>query len=210
MDPIPSLKRILRAQFKHRELVFWSVGLLLFIILFVQFLMRPVHRDARNLEKEIVAFEERYQRVVGKGGDLEEILLAREKELVALDIDLPRQEKLSAILTALSSKASKLEIRVISVLPTPAVPYPNPENPLHLEGKICEALSIQMNLQCSYRILGSYLESLSEEFPSALTIDRVEIRKRIGKTSALNVTLHVTAYLFVAPAPLSERKAPWQ
>ncbi|MBI4435995.1 MAG: type 4a pilus biogenesis protein PilO [Candidatus Omnitrophica bacterium] len=193
--PTP-LSKIFKARFSHRELVLWSIGLILFIVLFIQFFIIPAGHRALRLKKEIAVMKTRYQQLVAQEGSLEQTIISLQKELTSLEESLPHQEKISGILKALSEKASHLGIQVISIRPESAVPYPNATNPLLLGGRSCEALSIQMELRCSYRVLGGYLTSIEQAFPSAITIDGVNIQKEGGKSSTLKVTLFVTTYLF--------------
>lgn len=195
----PSLQKILKVEFEHKELVFWFVGLLVFVIFYSQIFLLPPGRRAQRLREEIKLNEKRYQEVLG-GQPLEEVILSLRRESMVLEETLPRQERISAILTALSNEANGVGIEVISVRPEPAVPYPNAENPIRLEGKVCQSLSIQMELRASYRVLGGYLASLEREFPSTVTIDGIEIQQEGGESSFLKITLFITTYLFETPS----------
>jgi len=190
------LKKIFKIQFSHRELIFWSVGMILFVSLFVWLLIVPAGHRALRLKEEIATMGSRYRELVGQEGSLEPLIISLRKELLSLEESLPHQEKISGILTALSEKANNLGIRVIAIRPETAVPYPTATNPIVLGDRRCLALSIQMDLRCSYRVLGGYLASIEQTFPLAITIDGVEIQKEGGKSSTLKVTLFVTTYLF--------------
>ena len=194
------LKKIFKVQFSHRELVFWSIGMILLVSLFVRLLIVPASHRVHRLKEEIATMKTRYQELVGQKDSLEPIIVSLRKELLSLEESLPHQEKISGILTALSEKANNLGIRVIAIRPETAVPYPTVANPIVLGGRPCLALSIQMELRCSYRVLGGYLASIEQTFPSAITIDGVEIQKEGGKSPTLKVTLFVTTYLFGSPS----------
>ncbi|MFH1858445.1 MAG: type 4a pilus biogenesis protein PilO [Candidatus Omnitrophota bacterium] len=207
------LNKILKGQIRHRELILWLAGLLFFVLIFTQLLIAPTAWQIQQLKEEIVTVNERFKNVLQDQKSLETILVERQKELSALEENLPRQERLSSILTGLSKKATELGINVISVRPSPAIPYPSVENPFRMEGRTCEALLIEMEFLCSYRVLGGYLESLGREFPSALTVDGADIRLEGAKAGLLRVTLHVTTYLFeksLPQTPPQEEMIPWQ
>ena len=193
------LKRGLRFQFPHQELVFWIVGLFLFVSIFTNYLILPATRRIAYLKRQVAFVKNRFEGLSGREGhSQEEMLVSLRQELAQLEGNLGQKEKVSEVLTSFLKKANELSINVISVRPEPAVPYPDEKNPLRLQGKICQALSFQVDLRCSYRTLGAYLEALEKDIPFAFTVDGVEIeQKKSGAVvSDLRVILFLTTYLF--------------
>ncbi len=192
-----SLKKLKFPKFAHQELVFWILGIILFIVTFMQLLILPVRHGADKLAAEISEMKLRTQELSGGGSSLGEVLVSLRQELSATEGNLAQKEKASEVLSVFLGKANALGITVFSVRPEPPFLYPNAANPLRLEGKPCQALLIQMGLQCSYRTLGKYLETLEKEAHLIYTVDGLELQK--GEGSSLAVKLYVTTYLFGNP-----------
>ena len=194
------LKKNLPRRFEHQELVFWIAGVLAFVFCFMQFLIFPTVRQTNRLKEEIATMK-RNSEFLSAGGklSLEEMLVSLRKELSVMEGNLTQKEKSSEVLTVFLKKANGMGIQVVSVRPKTNTPYPDPVSPLRLDGKVCQAFSFEMNLKCSYRTLGSYLESLAKESPFTFTVDGIEIQKE-GVTSDLKATLFLTTYLFGTPS----------
>ena len=194
-----SLKKIKKFQFPHQELVFWAVGFFLVITVFTNGVILPSARRIAQLKQQLTLIKNRYDGLSREGGGSHEaLLIALRQELSELEGNLSENGKGSEILTSFLKKANELGITVIGVRPEPSGVYPDAANPITLDGKICKALSFQMDLRCSYRTLGAYLEALEKNVPFTFTVDGLEIEKRkIGDVvSDLKVTLFVTTYLF--------------
>ena len=171
------------------------LGAVLFTLLFVQ----PSAVRVSRLQNEIATLKKTVEQVVpgGSGGRaFEEIVLEKQKELKKLEGGLPQKERISEILKNLSQRATEIGVTVLSIRPQVSQPYPSAETPLRLEGQVCHALPVQMQLECPYRTLGKYLESLTENFPSVVTVDNLEIRREEGKLPALKISLVITSYVF--------------
>jgi len=193
------LKKVAKFHFPHQELVLWIVGLSLFVLLFTNFLISPSRRRVAYLKKQIGFVRNRFEGLSGnEGHSQEEMLVSLRKELAELEGNLGQKEKASELLTSFLKKANDLGINVISVRPEATVPYPSETNPLQFQGKTCQALSFQMDLRCSYRTLGAYLEALEKDIPFAFTVDGVQIeqKKSGAMVSDLRVVLFLTTYLF--------------
>ena len=196
-----SLKRIKKFQFPHQELVFWVSGFLLCVAVFTNAVILPSARRLAQLRQQLTLIKNRYEGLSKEGGRSHEALLVSlRQEFSQLEGNLSETGKGSEILTSFLKKANELGINVIAVRPEPVAPYPDAANPIRLDGKVCQALSFQMDLRCSYRTLGAYFEALEKNIPFTFTVDGVEIEKRkIGEVvSDLKVTLFVTTYLFGA------------
>ena len=167
--------------------------------LFNFLLVRPSAHRVRRLEKEVAVLRQRIAQVVpGRGADrpFEEIILERQKELSRLESGFPQKERISEILKNLSQRAAELGVTVLSIRPQISHPYPSAEAPLRVGGRICHALPIQMQVECPYRTVGKYLESLTENFPTVVTVDDLHIQREEGKLPSLSVSLVITSYLF--------------
>ena len=183
----------------HQELVIWITALLFFTFLFANFLILPTARRVVYLKRQVDFVKNRFESLSGKGGrSQDEILVSLRKELEVLEGNLGQKENASELLTSFLKKANALGINVISVRPEVAVPYPEGTNPLQLQGKACQALSFQLNIRCSYRTLGAYLEALEKEIPSAFTVDGIQIEQtKSGEVvSDLKAVLFLTTYFF--------------
>ena len=194
-----SLKRIKKYQFPYQELVFWVAGFLLCVAVFTKGIILPSARSIAQLKQQLTLIKNRYEGLSREGGRSHEaLLISLRQEFSELEGNLSETGKGSEILTSFLKKANELGITVIGVRPEPAVPYPDAANPITLNGKMCKALSFQMDLRCSYRTLGAYLEALEKNIPFTFTVDGLEVEKRkIGEiVSELKVTLFVTTYLF--------------
>jgi len=198
--PLPKIKQLKIPHFEHRELVIWIVGLLFTVFLIFQLLIFPTSRLSEKVVHDIEFVSRRVQAISGSGRPLEETLISLRRALTDIEGDLTEKSKASEVLTSFLKLANDLGIEVISVRPEPAILYPNDKNPLQLEGKYCQALSFQMNLRCSYRTIGTYLEKMSEELPYTFTIDGIEIeldvQKEESQLTQLRVDLFLTTYLF--------------
>ena len=197
--PLP-LKKVATLRFEHREVVFWIGGLIFFVFCFTQFLIFPTRRQSDQLKEETLMMKKRAHEL-SEGGkfSLEERMISLRKQLSEMEVNLTQEGKASEVLTSFLKKANELGISVISVRPEPPALYPNAESPLNWEGRVCQALSFQMNLRCSYRELGLYLESLEKESPVTFTVDGLDIQKEVGTDSNLKVALSLTAFLFGTP-----------
>ena len=189
----------LKAFFKEHRKTFIFGGLVLAgSVLFALFLIWPLSRRVLRLQQEISKVKTWMAQLLpgGTSKPLEEVILEKRSELTRLEEGLPQQERISDILKHLSQQASELGVTVVSVRPQPSRPYPNAETPLVVEGRVCHALPIQMQIECTYRTLGKYLESLTDNFPSVVTVDDLDIEREEGKLPNLKVTLLVTSYIF--------------
>ena len=192
--PFDNLKKV---QFEHRELVFWLMGVVAFVFCFMQLLIFPASRYADRLREGNISVKKHFQELSGPGKPpLEDTLLALRKELLEREGNLTQKEKASEVLTFFLKKANEMGLQVISVRPETAALYPTTEKPLQLDGKVCQALSFQMDLNCSYRTLGVYLEMLEKESPFSFTLDGVEIQKKAEAVAEVKISLFLTTYLF--------------
>ena len=186
--------------FEHHRKTFLTVGIVLGVaILFYFLLLQPFSRRSTRLQDEIKAEKTQMALVVPEinaGRAPEDAILDYQKELSRLEAGLPQQEKISELLKNLSQRATELGVTVISVRPQPSQPYPDAQTPLRLEQRVCYALPIQMQVECSYRTLGKYLESLTENFPAVITVDDLDLQREEGKLPNLKISLVITSYLF--------------
>lgn len=199
LKKFPKVKTL---QFPHQELVFWSAGLILFVLLFVNLAILPPIRRIEQLKQQVSLMKNRYKGLSQGGGHShEELLISLREELSEIEKNLTRTEKASEVLTSFLKKANDLGINVISVRPEPAIPYPNAEAPLRLGEKVCQAFSYHMDIRCSYRALGTYLETLDKESALPFTVDGLEIeQKKFGpRVSDLRAVLSLTIYVFGNP-----------
>ena len=193
------MKNLLRF-FEERRETFLTIGIVLGIaVVFYFLLIQPLDRRALRLQNEIKAVKTQMTLVIpqmSSGRALEDVMLDYHKELSLLDAGLPQQEKISEMLKSLSQRAAELGVTVISVRPQPSRPYPSPAAPFRLEQRVCHALPIHMQVECSYKTLGKYMESLMENFPAVITVEDLDIQREEGKLPNLKISLIIISYLF--------------
>jgi len=189
----------LRIFFQRHRSTFLAAGIILGgAVVFWTLLLWPSTMKIARLQSEIAALKGRIAQLMPGTTDPSWVIEQKKGELSRLDNALPQQERISEILKTLSQRATEVGVMVVSIRPQPAQPYPSPESPLRIEGQTCLALPIQMQLESSYRTLGKYLESLTEHFPTVVTVDDLDIQRGEGKVSNLKVSLLITSYLFEA------------
>lgn len=195
----PSLRKLATLQFEHREAILWLGSFFLALFIFSQLFVFPAIRRSARLKKEIVFIKGRLEKFSSQRGSVGEAVISLQKELLEMEEGLVQKERASEILTSFLKKANELDIEVISVRPAAVGLHPSAEEPLRLEGKVCQALPFEMHLRCSYHDLGSYLELLEKDATITFTVDGLEIHREEGTSSRLRATLLLTTYFFGNP-----------
>ena len=101
-------------------------------------------------------------------------------------------EKEEESLRILSDIARNLNIEIISISPKPKRVF---EAAGRVEEKICQFISVSMEMRGTYFNLVKYIESLKKDLPAFLSIEELRIKKERIEGSLLNIMLTFKLYL---------------
>jgi Tfp pilus assembly protein PilO len=179
--------RLTREQIK---IIYISLIVLVFFILFWLFVYGPQSRRLALIKKELMRAEAQITEIKNLVGK-EELAAAVTQLRIKLNTvtsQLPQGEEV--VISNLSQDARNLNIEVKNIIPSDTRLLSN-----RIAGYKIEELPISMKLVCEYNILGRYLEKLRNNFPVLVRIRKIDIVGKGEGKPKLDITLEISAYL---------------
>jgi Tfp pilus assembly protein PilO len=184
---------ITKGQKKILIAVSIAIGvLLIFHILIYQ----PAKNSMRSLKSELDQIEARIdatKTIIGRDKPLAEGFSILQKRFEEVDKKFPENEE--ETLQIISSLAYKSGVNISSIKPRPVRKYLDKNgSAVRIGNKTCHQIPLSISGRAAYKKLGSFLESLREEVPNLLTVEKLKVSKESSKYE-LSVDMDLTMYL---------------
>jgi len=175
-------------KLSSQEKIFVGIGVVAIgLIVFFFRLYLPTNNQLNRLQDELNSTQEKLEKVKREVSTLPEIkektTLAKER-LSILEKKLPDEQNIPEIVNLLSKELSKLDLELISLIPTSRGKR---------EGEEMERVEIEIIMESSYRTLGEYLKTI-ENLPRLFKVKDLSIAKEGGNFPKLQVQLLLTTY----------------
>lgn len=183
---------------KGQKILFLTIFIIFFAILvFWLYIYSPGKDKVKKMQKELAKVEAdvaQIDQLIGGRDRLDEVYRKLHERHSQLDMLIPRDDK--AALRVISSLAGKSDIEVMSFKPSEPVLAPLSAE---LKQGTSMKMSVSMELVCTYRNFGGYLNTLKENpATNLLMIDRVIMSKgRRQEDDRLAVVMDATLYYVV-------------
>jgi len=169
------------------------------------FLYLPSIKSADKARKELSAIEKEIGEIESMLDDsvpIDESLIQLKEKSEKLDNLFPDKEE--ETLRAISEFAQKLNINIVSIKPQQKkiIWKKEEEEALQVDGKICQSVTVSIQMTSFYQDLVKYIEMLDKELPAFMVVesvklikDKVRVRELKLNRDRLNVTLNIGIYL---------------
>lgn len=184
-------------KLKQREKTLIYVGAIIIVSWgLYSYMYIPSLNEAKRLRQEIAVVEQSIQtnlEIIRNSKLLEEEIEQLQNELSSLRAIMGGGRQIFQILEQLEREPSKTDIKLVSITPkteeskmgSPGVTGPSQS--------VYTKLSVDIRLECPYKAIGQYLESL-EALPMLITVDKVIIERKDEIYPNLAVNLTVSTY----------------
>lgn len=175
---------------EQKKILYVSVVVLLFFVLFWSFIYRPQSGKFLALKQELKEAENKIALILDLTNG-EELTVAVKKLRTNLDkafSQFPKGEE--DVIRNLSDEANRLKIKVKNITASGTKMLD-----VSVQGRNLEELSISMNLSCEYRQIGEYLNILLNKFPILVKVNKLDIKGAGEGKPDLDVDLKLVAYL---------------
>ena len=176
----------------YRSLITISVFLILWLFIYL-----PVKKRVRGLQSELSRLESEIKNIESIAGKatMSEGINSMHQRFQELNNKFPAKEE--EALGLFSNFAKKLNIELISIKPKPKeILLDEDDKEIQIEGKTCQIVFVSVRLRCDYENLVKYIETLKDNLPGFLTIEKLNIAKyKFQNTARLEITLDFNLYL---------------
>ena len=178
-----------RIRFAHWAAIFLLVLLGGFYWIFgpMTSALKAEKKQQRDLESIILKTE-----VASNIKDLSSLMENRQNEIQNLQKKTLHPGEQSKVISMLTRVMEDLSIRLIHLEPAKEIEDTSKSSP-----KVAPVFFI-LEMESSYRILGAFFESLSEEAPK-LTLEKILIKPHSSNPDALNIQMSLAAYEEAGP-----------
>ncbi len=183
---------------KGQKILFLTIFIIFVaILIFWLYIYSPGKDKVKEMQKELAKVKAdvaEIDQLIGGRPMLDEVYRKLHDRHTKLDKLIPRDDK--AALRVISSLAGKSDIEVMSFKPSEPVLAPLP---VKLKTGTSMKMSVSMQLKCTYRNFGGYLNTLKENpATNLLMIDRIIMSKaRRQEDDRLTVVMDATLYYIV-------------
>ena len=169
------------------------------------FLYLPSIKSADKARKELSAIEKEIREIESMLDDsvpIDESLTCLKERCEDMKNLFPDKEE--ETLRAISEFAQKLNINIVSIKPQQKriIWKKEEEEALQVDGKICQCVTVSIELRSFYQDLVKYIEMLDKELPAFMIMesvklikDKVRVKQLNLNKDKLNVTLNIGIYL---------------
>ncbi len=124
-------------------------------------------------------------------------IIRLKKQLQLLDVKFPSKEEKS--LKLLSDIARKVNLEVISVVSQPKVDVlDDVQQKIISDGKICQSISVSMEIRGSYKDFVKYIETLKLVLPAYVSFERLQLVRApdtVPGAQLLNIQFNLNLFL---------------
>jgi len=169
------------------------------------FLYSPSRKNLNEAKQDFSAVEQEIQEIeslVDGSVPIAESLSMLKEKYQELDSKFPDKEE--ETLRMLSDFAQKMNIDIVSIKPQRkrTVWRKEEEEAVQVDGKICQCVTVSIDVRCFYQDLVKYIEMLKKDLPAFMVVESVRLLKdktRVKESKLtrdkLNVILIVGLYL---------------
>ena len=173
-------------------------GVAALVIIGLWFLMvLPIKHSSSKLQQELQEVQMRISQIesmVEKGQLPKEATASLEERYRQVSSQFPAQEEESIEL--LSNLAQRLGLQILSLRSQPKTDFLDEDGrKLEIEGKVCQTVSIFMEMKGSYKTLINYITALKEELPAYATIEKLSLGEEDPTLLNLAIFLEIKLYL---------------
>ena len=184
-------------KLKQREKTLIYIGILSLVSwALYSYAYIPKQSEAKRLKQEIALAEESIQtnrEIIQNSKLLEAEIEQLQNELASLKLTMGGGRQMFQILEQLEKEPYKTNIKLVSILPRAEETSFGSPGLTDPSQAVYTKLSIEMNLECQYYVIGPYLESL-KSLPMLITIDKVSIEGKDEIYPNLAVNILVNTY----------------
>lgn len=166
-------------------------------LLFVLLVYRPAKDKVKLIKAELSSLNSQIvyiEGLIGKDKPLHVGIELLQEKLQELEYKFPQKEE--ETLKQLSDLARKLNIEVITTSPQPKKDFLDENNKMKkIEGKVFRTVVVGLKIQCFYKDLVKYVESLKKDISTFVSIEKLKIDKSASGGSKLGVTLQINLYI---------------
>lgn len=181
----------------QKKIIIISIIVLLVFLVFWFFIYLPSKNTVARIKSELISVESQVRKIetiIGKTKSMDESMQLLIERYRALDDRFPLKEEES--IRMLSRLSHKLNIELVSIKPQPKAAFlDDNRKEVEIDGRICQRVFVAMKINCSYKDLVKYIESLKQTLPAFITIEKLRVKKDGTGTRGLNVTLDINLYL---------------
>ncbi len=175
---------------EQKKIIYMASGVIGFLLIFWLFIYLPSSQKLKSIKKELNLAQAKIDQVnklVGKK-ELASVAIDLTKKFNNLRNKLPKKDEV--IISALSQEARKLKLEIKNIAILEKVPLGQT-----IAGSRVEQLSVSLELVAEFKALGEYLDSLRNDFPVLVTIDKLTIGGRGEGKHSLDASLSLLAYM---------------
>ncbi len=157
--------------------------------------MQQIQLNLAGTEKQLNSIKniDEIKNTASKGYTYTESIENLKNELVACSKSIPTAEEDS--LQYLSASAQKLNLEILSIRPdAKELLLDENKNKVKIAGLDCCRLSVKLSLKGSYMNIAKYIETLTKNAPSLLSVENLKITG-LTMTDSLMVDMDLTIYL---------------
>ena len=185
------------AFFQNRMVLVGGAVALVFSLVWF-FIYLPSKERIENLEtefNEIYGHVERIEDIILKAKTVDEGMLLLQQKDEAVGSKFPDEEE--SCLKMLSSLARQSKINITSLNPSEKTPFLGEDGkPIVIFGKVCQKVSVSLNIKSSYADFLKYIEILKESLPAHFTVEKLTMRLGGGKGAyLLDINCGINFYL---------------
>ena len=166
------------------------IGLWLLMVL-------PIKYSSSKLQQELQEVQTRIRQIeslVEKGQSLKEATASLADRYRQVSSQFSAQEEESMAL--LSNLAQRISLQMLSLRSQPKTDFLDEDGrKLEIEGKVCQTVSVFMEMKGSYKTLINYLTALKEELPAYATIEKLSLMGEDSTLLNLDILLEIRLYL---------------
>lgn len=155
------------------------------------FLYSPSRENLSKAKQEFLAVEEEIHEIeslVDGSVPIDQSLSMLKERYQELDSKFPDKEE--ETLRALSDFAQKLNIDIVSIKPQRKriVWEKEEEEAVQVDGKVCQCVTVSIDIRCFYQDLVKYVEVLKKELPAFMVVASVRLIKDKSRVKELKLT----------------------
>lgn len=172
------------------------------LVLFWVFVYLPNRNQMQQIQSSLAGTEKQLNSIknideikntISRGYTYTESIENLKNELVALSKSIPATEEES--LQYLSALAQRLNLEILSIRPdVKELLLDEDKNKVKIAGLDCYRLPIKLSLNGSYMNIANYIEALTKNAPSLLSIENLKITG-LTMSGSLTVDIDLTIYL---------------
>ncbi len=175
---------------EQKKIIYLTAGVFIFLFILLFFIYLPSKRQVSSIKKQLsLAREEIAQinKLVGEK-ELAQVIKDLKTQADSLRSRLPFRDE--TIIANLTQKARSLNLEIKNIAISDRQPLEQ-----KVSGTALEKLFLSLDLSGEYKALGEYLNCLRNDFPAAVTVDKLKISSGGEGKSILEINLGLWAYL---------------